>query len=189
MFYSLTTFGFVTLWIVFLLIYTLYSIYKLISESRCCATHNTEADCVTGNENLSGEEQLIPEKHHWFLKRELFKLKAMILYLNKRSLHSEEISSSDEITVAVKYLLAHMKHNFLKIPTTNEFHCGVDNICNWFRNVLVVIQFFLRLLIVPLLLIQWLDEYAWNCVVGLVKNYCKETTIDYTFDQSMVISC
>ena len=119
------------------------------------------------------------------------KLTAMVFYLNKQSLHNKKISSADEITLAVKYLLAHMKHEFLKVadPPENKFFFVTDNNCKISKCALVTLQFFLRLPIVPLLLLQWLDEYSWNCVIGSVRNYCKDTVVVYMFDQSMVISC
>ena len=40
----------------------------------------------------------------------------------------------------------------------------------------------------PLLLLQWLDEYSRNCVIELImRNYCTDTAVGYTFDQSIAI--
>ena len=184
-FYSVITYGFIGSWIIFLFICALRSICNFIHK-LCCNNY------VTGsNEEVSTRQELFPGKDYWFLKREVFKLTTMVLYLNERCLHSKEISSIDEITLAVNYLLAHMKHEFLKVtdPPMNKFHFVTDNVCKISKYVLVITQFFLRLPIVPLLLLQWLDEYSWNCVIGSVKNYCKDTVVGYIFDQSMVISC
>ena len=123
----------------------------------------------------------------------MFKLTAMVFYLNKRSLHNKQISSTDEITLAVNYLLAHMKDEFLKVvdprAPENKFYFVTDNVCKISKYVLVILQFFSRLPVIPLLLLQWLDEYSWNCVIGSLKSYCMNTEVDYIFDQSMVISC
>ena len=188
LFYSVITYGFISLWIVFILICALYNIFKFIHKLLCI--NDTAAD--SSNEEITTRKE-IPKKHHWFLKREMRKLTTMVFYSNKQTLHNKEINSADEITSAVKYLLAHMKHEFLKEADPpanyNKFYCVTDNICKIFKYALVILQFFLRLPIVPLLLLQWLDEYSWNCVIGSVKNYCKDTVVGYMFDQSMVISC
>ena len=83
-----------------------------------------------------------------------------------------------------------MKQEFLVLsdPSEKNFSFAYDKAFKLFKYTLVGIQFFLQLPIVPLLLVQWLDEYSWNCVFGSIKDYCKETTVGYTFDQSMVIS-
>ena len=161
--YSVITYGFISLWIVFILICALYNIFKFIHKLPC--TNDTAAD--SSNEEIITRKEIIPVKHYWFLKREIFKLTAMVFYLNKQSLHNKEISSADEITSAVKYLLAHMKHKFLKVadPPENKFYFVTDNVCKISKYALVILQFFLRLPIVPLLLLQWLDEYSWNCVI------------------------
>ena len=186
LFYSVITYGFISLWIVFILICALYSIFKFIYKLPYI--NDTAAD--SSNEEITTRKE-IPKKHYWFLKREMRKLTTMVFYLNKQSLHNKEISSANEITSAVNYLLAHMKHKFLKVadPPENKFYFVTDYICKIYKYALVTLQFFLRLPIVPLLLLQWLDEYSWNCVIGSVKNYCKDTVVGYMFDQSMVISC
>ena len=192
LFYSAITYGFIGLWVAFLLLCALYSICNFIHE--LCSTNDiNDTNSSSSNEEVSRGKEIIPENHHWFLKRELFKLTAMVFYLNKQNLHNKEISSTDEITLAVNYLLAHMKHKFLKVADPrapeNKFYFVTDNVCKISKYVLVVLQFFLRLPVVPLLLLQWLDEYSWNCVIGSLKSYCKDTVVGYIFDQSMVISC
>ena len=186
LFYSVITYGFISLWIVFILICALYNIFKFIHKLLCI--NDTAAD--SSNEEITTRKE-IPKKHSWFLKREMRKLTTMVFYLNKQSLHNKEISSADEITSAVKYLLAHMKHEFLKVadPPENKFYFVTGYVCKIYKCPLVTLQFFLRLPIVPLLLLQWLDEYSWNCVFESEKNYCKDTVVGYMFNQAMVISC
>ena len=60
-------------------------------------------------------------------------------------------------------------------PEESKFCCVTDDICISSQIALVFFQFLLRLLIVPLLLLQWLDEYSWNCVFGSIKDYCEDT--------------
>jgi len=95
--YNLITFGCITLWVIFLLICTSYSIYKLIVKLQCCTSYKAD----------SSDEELIPDR---FLKREFSKLATQVFYLNKRSLHNKEINSLDEINLGVHYLLDHLKH-------------------------------------------------------------------------------
>ena len=201
-FYSFNTFSCITLWIVFLVVCALYNFWKFIAELRHssgtgCANNrktnknnnNTDARNTDINIDDVSRRKRIPWDQYWFLKRELRKLTTMALYLNIRSLYIEKIRSREEITSAVKYVLTHMNAKFLEIPLDNSFNFVVDDACKLFKCALIVIQFFLRLSIVPLLLVQWLDEYSWNCVVGSVKDYCKETKMGYTFDQSVNIFC
>ena len=51
----------------------------------------------------------------------------MVFYLNEHG-YCKEISSTDEITLAVKYLLAHVKHEFLNVADP-EFHFVTDTAC------------------------------------------------------------
>ena len=181
-FYIFTTFGFMALWIVFLAICALYHIWKL-----CCPSNHMH------EEDSSKEKRLIPDKHHdKFLKRELKKLTAMILSLNKKNLHSDQIDL-EIVNLTTKTMLDFMMHPRLlevwgPLENSTSFDFVYDDICKLFKGMLVVTRFTLWLPIVPLLLVQWLDEYSWNCVVGSIKDYCKETTVGYMFDQSMFIS-
>ena len=176
-FYIFTTFGSVALWIVFLMICALYHLCKF-----CCPSDHKE--------DSSKEKKLIPNKHNdEFMKRELLKLTVMVLSLNIKSLHSDKIDL-EMVYLAKKAMLIFMTHPQLLevwIPSKN-FCFAYDDIFKLFKGILVLSRFILWLLIVPLLLVQWLDEYSWNCVVGSIKDYCKETTMVYTFDQSVVIS-
>ena len=110
----------------------------------------------------------------------------MVLYLNIKKLHNHN-DNLKLINSTKKHMLTYMKDNFLEVPK-NKFNFVFNKIFRLFKFMLVSTQFFLRLPIVPLLLVQWLDEYSWNCVFGSMKDYCKEATVGYTFDQSMVIS-
>ena len=174
-FYRSTTFSFAALWGAFLVICAMYNIWNFIRH------HDSRED-------LRKQERLIPSKHFWLLKRELRKLTAMVLSLNIKGLHSHKINLR-KINSTAKGILNYMEQFLVHSDSSeNKFNFEFDKACKLFRYTLVVIQFFLRLPVVPLLLIQWLDEYSCNCVVGLVKDYCKETTVGYTFDQSLVIS-
>ena len=198
-FYRSTTFGFAALWGVFLVIYALYNIWSFIKyhsqsqHSDCSNTdmkhHSNSSNTDDLREDSSDQERLIPGEHFWLLKRELKKLTAMVLSLNVKSLHSHKINSK-RINVTLKGILTYMQQEFLvhSDPSENRFNFAFDETFKHFRYTLVIIQFFLRLPIVPLLLFQWLDEYSWNCVFGSIKDYCKETTVGYAFDQSMAIS-
>lgn len=53
---------------------------------------------------------------------------------------------------------------------------------------LILLRFILRLFIVPLLLLQWFNEYAWNCLMNnVIRNYCETeiskyyTVLDHNF--------
>ena len=179
-FYMCTTFGFTALWVLFIVICALHSIWN------CIKHHLWYSNTDEIREDLHQQERLIPGKQFWLLEREIKKLAAMVLSLNIKSLHSHKINSN-RINLATKGILTYMNKEFLT-RSNSSVNFAFDVVFKLFRYTLVVIQFFLRLPIVPLLLVQWLDEYSWNCVVGSIKDYCKETTAGYTFDQSMVIS-
>ena len=201
-FYRSATYSFTTLWVLFLVICAVYNIWNCCTSNHDKNANSTDSDnTYTGvsNENadvtdtfaedFSKPKRLIPDKNFWFLKREFKKLIAMVLSLNIKSLHSHKDRLKKTKSIK-KYLLTFMDKEIIEVPDSSDhkFNFAFKNIFKLLKCMLVVIQFFLRLLIVPLLLVQWLDEYSWNCVVGLIKDYCKETTVDYTFDQSMVIS-
>lgn len=58
-----------------------------------------------------------------------------------------------------------------------------------FKLFLIANQFVSQLLIVPLLELQWLDQYAWVCVVGISRNYCNSDKDIYNLalDQAIVV--
>ena len=58
-----------------------------------------------------------------------------------------------------------------------------------FKLFLIVNQFLSQLLIVPLLQLQWLDQYAWVCVAGISRNYCNSDRDVYNLalDQAVVV--
>ena len=48
------------------------------------------------------------------------------------------------------------------------------------KILLIVLRFMFRLLIVPLLQLQWFNEYAWNCLMNnVIRNYCEAETSQY----------
>lgn len=55
---------------------------------------------------------------------------------------------------------------------------------------LILLRFIFRLLIVPLLQLQWLNDYAWNCIMdGFLRNYCGSIANAYFagLDHSLVL--
>ena len=198
-FYSFTIFGFTALWVLFLVFSALYNTWNCCTCDHDRGTNSIDDDntdngvsnrnvntfCTNSRKDLSKSIELIPDKHFWFLKRELKKIITMVLYLNIKRLHSHN-DSLKLISLTKKHMLAHMG-KFLKFPQ-KKFKFVFNKAFKFIKFMLVGVQFVLRLPIVPLLLVQWLDEYSWNCVFGSMKDYCKETTVGYTFDQSMVIS-
>ena len=58
-----------------------------------------------------------------------------------------------------------------------------------FKLFLIVNQVLAQLLIIPLLELQWLDQYAWVCVAGISRNYCNSDRDVYTLvlDQAVVV--
>lgn len=48
------------------------------------------------------------------------------------------------------------------------------------KIILISFRFIFRLFIVPLLLLQWFNEYAWNCLMNnIIRNYCETETSKY----------
>ena len=83
-------------------------------------------------------------------------------------------------------------------PATNEVqteHSRKGDSCHWncFMSIkvfLMVLRFIFRLLIVPLLQYQWLNNYAWICIMnGVIRNYCETHTNHYFIglDHSLVL--
>ena len=80
-FYRTTTYGFTALWVLFIVICALHSIWNCIKHRLQCLNHDNTDDA---REDLHEQERprLIPHKHFWLLKRELKKVTAMVLSLN-----------------------------------------------------------------------------------------------------------
>ena len=58
------------------------------------------------------------------------------------------------------------------------------------KVLLIILRFVFRLLIVPLLQLQWFNEYAWNCLMNnIIRNYCETETSKYYIglDHSFVL--
>ena len=51
------------------------------------------------------------------------------------------------------------------------------------KIALIVLRFTFRLLIVPLLQLQWLNSYTWNCIMNnFLRNYCETEASMYYID-------
>ena len=58
------------------------------------------------------------------------------------------------------------------------------------KIILIILRFMFRLLIVPLLQLQWFNEYAWNCLMNnVIRNYCETDSTKYYIglDHSFVL--
>ena len=58
------------------------------------------------------------------------------------------------------------------------------------KIILIMLRFVFRLLIVPLLQLQWFNEYAWNCLMNnVIRNYCETDSTKYYIglDHSFVL--
>ena len=58
------------------------------------------------------------------------------------------------------------------------------------KIILIMLRFVFRLLIVPLLQLQWFNEYAWNCLMNnVIRNYCETDSTKYYIglDHSIVL--
>ena len=60
------------------------------------------------------------------------------------------------------------------------------------KFALIFFRFIFRLLIVPLMLLQLVNDYTWSCVMnGILRDYCSSTTNEYflALDHSLVLYC
>ena len=58
------------------------------------------------------------------------------------------------------------------------------------KALLITIRFVFRLVIIPLLALHWLNDYAWNCIFNhFTREYCATITNEYFIglDRSLVV--
>lgn len=65
-------------------------------------------------------------------------------------------------------------------------HCGFM----LFKVIFILIRLGFRLIIIPLFLLHWLDDYVWNCLFNnLIREYCTSVRSEYFIglDHSLVV--
>ena len=104
--------------------------------------------------------------------------------LNSNSSQNNEVSSSNDDD-------NRMNENCGEPPNSNSSQNNEvsssnddDDRVSWrwchfmtFKIALIVIRYIFRLLIVPLLQLQLLNDYAWNCIMNnVIRSYCRNLT-------------
>lgn len=129
-------------------------------------------------------------------------------------LKKEQINSDDTGVMPRFEIPHHLKDSFPNsMPATHSeayykksiFKSAKDNLSRQYRHFcrlkrrhkavmsfklfLIINQFLSQLLIIPLLQLQWLDQYAWVCVAGISRNYCDSDRDVYNLalDQAIVV--
>lgn len=199
LFYRIITIGFSTAWIIFLVT---YGIYTTLFHSHI-VRGLLRADDVTKEMERQYEgvvKQINRRKKYLnsqleeflttaYLDTDYFKAKKSYLTMlyNKKP---GETTASDKIRENPKQIRkqAHEdedKNDGSSRQQPKKWCCFM--VC---KILLLILRFAFRILIVPLLQLQWINDYAWNCIMGdFLRDYCETVfnTNFITLDHSLVI--
>ena len=104
------------------------------------------------------------------------------LYSEKDSTNSEATRSANANAHGSK---TESKTNQYKNPFQEFYQKDRKQPKRWWYYMcakigLIALRFIFRILIVPLLQLQWFNEYAWNCLMNnVIRNYCETETSKY----------
>jgi len=189
-FYSTITIGTVVLWVIFLLIYGGFKIIR-----TCC-----KWDDDRGVSRLVDAATKGLKKHKRYFKKELVKLVASTYYMDDENqkkkmeiLKQKTKSGHYPIYLDHLYPTCYLDTNKLK-DKPNKVGSPIKRKCTCailIKVILVIIRFVVQISIVPLLVFQWLNHYAWSCVMDSLRHYCTRLTEEYHhhigIDQSITI--
>ena len=186
-FYNTVTFGTTLLWVSFLLGYCGIKILR-----RCCKSD----DKMTNNLFAIANQDL--KRHKRFFKRELVKLAVSTYYLDDRNLkHKKEIlqhqSPEEHYPMYIQgiYPTSSINENRLKGKVKCENYANRKCSCGMFcKLLLIAARFMIQMTLVPLLIFQWLDQYAWSCIMDGDKKKCEKLSEKHyhtKVDQSLMI--
>ena len=210
MFYTIFTFSMIALWLLLFFMHEVYRLYTYVFKHKKVTTHdggeNGDAEDTrvrevgeTGNvEDMQSSEdrESVATEHagacdhedrndenmtQKFVSQELLRFTRHII----RWVYNKNINN-----VLAKHEISKGIHNFVEdfedLSTSPRLKI-CDQITNTMKCTLILLQFAARLPVVPLLLLQWLDEYSWKCVFGQFKDYCSDGAKGYYVDQSLVV--
>ena len=190
MFYTIFTVSTIVLWLLFFFIHELYRLYRFTAKQRKEMAHNGDRnlhqtsreteETWTGEEPEDAENKMdFEDIHRQFLSQELQKFAFHVCRLSNQNLHGTEVRNG--ISDGIQHFLADCD---LEVSQKSSI---CDYITDMIKCFLIFLQFVVRFPVVPLLLLQWLDEYSWKCVFGQFKDYCSSGAKGYYVDQSLVV--
>ena len=206
-FYRIITFGFSTAWILFLVVYATYTtlfhnhiVTRLLeADDKITVERQYERLLVQIHRRRkylqSQFEELLTTA---YLDSEHFRNKKA--HLNSLYNRNSNVAFSHDTTSAEK----DAQEQASTKPSTREDKKVKNNPSSnlprrqpkkWYcfmacKLSLLTFRFVFRILIVPLLQLQWVDDYTWNCIMGnFLRDYCKTITNTYFIglDHSLVL--
>ena len=188
-FYSIITVGTAVIWAIFLFIYGGFKTFH-----SCCKLDDDE-----GTSRLVDAAAKGLKKHKRYFKKELIKLVASTYYMDDDNLNRKmEILKQKTLTSHYPIYLerifptSHINGSKLKIKP--KVNAPIKRKCTCIiiiKLILVIIRFVIQISIIPLLICQWLNHYAWSCVMDGLRDYCGRLTEEYHhnigMDQSITI--
>lgn len=187
-FYRFLTFTFIAIW----LFYLVYFYAKTICHYKHFTYHHQSKAKLLEKYTDTIEDI----KKRKAIRKEQLEELVNGTYLNIKHFKSikNHMQQSDEIPSSQR------QHRANSLPEQQAEEESCDNSVaksHWrifmiLKPVLISIRSIFRFLIVPLLLLQWLNDYAWNCVTnGWFRSYCSSITNEYyrVLDHSLVVYC
>ena len=193
-FYRTVLFLSMVFWISFLIINALYCIFRHINchkEARLNSDRSKKISLITDTLDA--------------LKKNERKLKSYLRYLVTTNVLDDDHCKGIENHYNSLYLKratdcntssSDDNDNIVNVnsvnPDSNQLNEASWRWCRFmaFKVILIVIRYIFRLLIVPLLQLQLLNDYAWNCIMNnIIRNYCADETGSHyiSLDHSFVI--
>jgi len=207
--YRLMTFIIMGAWILFLIVYAFFEAFSFSCSCRYRAYRNEYKKIEKHLEelehygNLEQLQQLflkelndmvttyyLDDDHYNYKKQKLMEGKQNRLTMtNSCNVGQETKESNAKKTVN--------DNQSTKSDVTNRCccawsYCACSRHCCFMllKLLFIIMRFLFRLVIIPLLQLQWLNNYAWNCIFNNVwRDYCATITNEYFIglDHSLVI--
>ena len=188
-FYSTITIATVVIWVTFLFIYGGFKIFR----TSC------KLDDDAGVSRLVDAAAKGLKRHKQYFKKELVKLVASTYYMDDENLNRKmkilkQKTPSGHYPIYLQHIFPTSQINRSKLIGKPTVNASIKRKCTCamiIKFILVIIRFMVQISIVPLLIFQWLNHYAWSCVMDGFRHYCGRITKEYQhhvgIDQSITI--
>ena len=207
-FYRTITLISIIFWVCFLFIYAFISTFGHGHFTRYneAATQQNSRNGVSASENQAFSElfDMVTEQEKSFQAqlKDLVSTKfldydyAKSIELRCMAVYGTVTSTAGENTTSARNDTLHTNEETRRVGKQFRLNKTVKKqptrwYCFMFTKIiLIILRFMFRLLIVPLLQLQWFNEYAWNCLMNnVIRNYCETDSTKYYIglDHSIVL--
>ena len=179
-FYTIITMGTILVWVLLVIIYCGTKIFRKCSKND---------DRITNERFAAASKGL--RRHKRFFKRELIRLVASRYYLDHDELEIIKPQPPKYYPKDIQniYPTKEFSQNRQQGKTksyTNSRKWGCTMCCKF---LLITVRFMIQISLVPLVIFQWLDQYAWSCIMDGDENDCEKLSGRYRneINQSFMI--